>query len=283
MFAPASPSNDTLSAARVPAYLRATSAIRANFAKAGSETKLIGNFETGGLRLRMPRTGAGCDGVIVNTAGGLAGGDRCDLTFAAGPAASLRLTSQSAEKIYRSDTTPSEIALSLTLAHKAQVVWVPQETILFNDAALRRSVSVDMAADATLTFFEMTVFGRTARGERLTGGSLSDQWRIRRDGKLCFAENVRLDGDISEQLQPAATGGGASAIATLLYVAPKAEAKLKAARGVLGRAACEAAASAWNGVLVARFVARDAMHLRTAAAQLLTRLTRREVPRVWLV
>lgn len=284
MFASASPSNPAKSPpAAVPAYVRARSEIRARFERAGSATHLVDCFETGGMRLRLPNSETGCDAVLINTAGGLTGGDEARLSCAVGAKARVRITTQSAEKIYRAEQGPASVSATLSLDEGAQLSWLPQETILFDGSGLARTLSVDMAQSASLLLCEMTVLGRVARNERMTSGSFRDRWRIRRAGTLVFAEDVRLDGDISDTMQRAAIGSGAAAIATLLYVAPMAESRLESLRNVLASAKSNCGASAWNGMLVARFAARDPADLRGDVAGALRRLSRSELPRIWAV
>src|SRR5213592_2371137 len=58
--------------------------------------------ESGSLRVRFPSPEAeGLSGVFVNTAGGIAGGDRFDIDIAAGEGTRLTLTTAAAEKVYR--------------------------------------------------------------------------------------------------------------------------------------------------------------------------------------
>lgn len=267
--------------AAVPAFLRSKGEVRASFVRAGTATAISRLYETGGLRLKFPSAGAVCEGVIVNTAGGMTGGDEARFACELGRGARAVLATQSAEKIYRAEEAPVRISVQLHLEPKASLAWVPQETILFDSSGLARSLEADMEEDATLTVLEIAVFGRTARGERVTRGSFHDRWRIRRGGRLLFAEDIRLQGDIASTLDVVAVGSGASAIATLLHVAPKAEARVKSVRAALARARSECGASAWDGMLVARFAARDALNVRTDAAAALRRLLKADLPRIW--
>ena len=284
MFASASPSDSAEPRhAAVPAYVRARSEIRARFERAGAATRLVDCFETGGMRLRLPNSEAGCDAVLINTAGGLTGGDEARLSCSVGAKARVRITTQSAEKIYRAEQGPASVTATLSLDDGAQLSWLPQETILFDGSGLARTLSVDMALSASLLLCEMTVLGRVARNERMTSGSFRDRWRIRRVGSLIFAEDVWLDGDISVTMQRAAVGSGAAAIATLLYVSPVAESRLESFRNVLASANSNCGASAWNGMLVARFATGDPTDLRRDVANALRRLLRAELPRIWAV
>jgi len=264
----------------MPTLIRAVGDLRARFCAAERGTALADLYESGGYRLKFPR-GESCEAVIVNTGGGMAGGDQLAVNVAVEDNAETVISTQSAEKIYRADGEPSTIAVSLSLARGAECAWLPQETILFSGAKLRRRFTVSMAADATLTVFEGAVFGRVAMGERLTAGSFEDRWRIKRAGQLVFAEDVKLSDDIAHLLDRPAVGKGARAVATFLHIAPDAEALLEGARKALDHASCECGVSAWNGMLIARFAAHEPHLLRQTASHFLTEFRKRALPRVW--
>lgn len=265
--------------------LRARGLLKATFTRSGPFTRLGDSFETGGLRLRLPRpagnSSALTDVVLLNTAGGVAGGDDLSYNFSAGERANVRITSQSAEKVYRADAQAAQISTSLTVAERGNLAWLPLETILFNGARLRRSLSADVAASGRLLIGEITVFGRTGSGERVVSGAFADRWRIHRGGTLIFAEDIRLEGDITARLAQPVIGHGAAAIATVLFVDPKAEAHLNGARFALRHARTEWGASAWNGMLLARFAAAQAIDIRRDVAALIKRLMKTELPRIW--
>ena len=282
MFASASQSRSTgLPAAGVPAYVRARSDIRAEFIRSGKFTRLADSYEAGGLRLRFPNAAGMCDGVLINTAGGMTGGDQARLSFKTGRFARVRITTQSAEKIYRAEGKPAVASVDIQIDECASFAWIPQETILFNGSGLHRTLSADIARCATALLFEMTVFGRVARQEKMTCGAFRDSWRIRRGGDLIFADNIRLEGEIASVMTAAATGGGARAVATALFVAPDAEAQLNSVRDALRLTKSYCGVSAWNGMLVVRFAALDPQDLRHDASIVLPRLLRAQLPRIW--
>lgn len=284
MFASASPSEPGRPRGPdIPAFVRAKSEVRARFARIGAATKLADLYETGGQRLKVPNSASGCEAVLINTAGGMTGGDEARLSLTAGHATRCLVTTQSAEKIYRAEQAPATVTAELIAEQGSRLIWAPQETILFDGSRLKRTLTVHMASDAAVLVFEMTVFGRVARDERINSGLFTDRWRIWRDDDLVFADDVRLDGDISALMKSPATGGGAYAIGTLLYVAQDAEKRLNAVRAELPRARSSCGASAWNGMLVARFLARDPFDLRHDAARALRRVSKTELPRIWLV
>ena len=218
---------------------------------------------------------------MINTAGGMAGGDTAHLRFAVGPGAAVTITTQSAEKIYRAAGATSHVEAQLAVAAGSRLEWLPQETILFDDARLRRHIAVDVAPDASLLMAESVVFGRLARGETMSAGLFRDRWRVRRAQKLVFAEEVALEGAIGDLLDRPALGAGARAAATLLLVEPQAERHLDAARAALAQGTAVGGASAWNGMLVARLMSPSPAAVRAAMVALLGALRGRAAPRVW--
>ena len=139
-----------------------------------------------------------------------------------------------------------------------------------------------MAPDARLLAVEAIVLGRAAMGERVTTGLLSDQWRIRRGGRLVHAEAVHAAGDLAAATSGPATLRGGRAFATLVLAAPGAADRLDAARALLAAAeGVEAAATAKPDLLIARFVATEAWPLRVALVDFLMAFRPQPLPRVW--
>jgi urease accessory protein len=235
--------------------------------------------EEGSLRVRFPNvTGATPEAVIVNTGGGMAGGDRFAIALEVGAGARLIADTAAAEKIYRSTGADAALDVTLAVAAGGQLAWLPQETILFDRARLSRRIDIDLAEDAALIMAEAIVFGRAAMGESVREGHWSDRWRLRRGGRLVFAENVTLDGAIADKLARPAVAAGAIALATIVIV-PGGEATLAAVRAL--DFAGEAGISAWNGIAVVRLVAREGAALRRDLIAMLAALGQ-SVPRLWL-
>jgi urease accessory protein len=238
--------------------------------------------ESGSLRVRFPSPeGEGLSAVFVNTAGGVAGGDRFDIDIAAGEGARLTLTTAAAEKVYRATGKPAELNIALKAADGAHLAWLPQETILFDRARIARRIDIDLAEGASLLLCEIVVFGRAAMGETMRHGEFVDRWRLRRGGKLVFAETVRLEGDIGEKLAKAAVARGGAAIGTAL-IAPGDEALVERIREFQDSFGGEVGVSAWNGFAMARFCAQDAARLRADMMAVLGRASGRALPRLWL-
>lgn len=264
---------------------RAVGELRIAVKRFGAETVLDELRQVGCLKARFPRriVQGWMDAVMLNTGGGVAGGDRLDLAFAVGVGGQVTIAAQAAERFYRAlaADAPSRVRTRLTVASGAALEWLPQETILFDRSALDRRLEADLAADARFLGVETIVFGRAAMGETVRQGWLRDLIRVRRGGELLLHDAIRLDGDIAAALQRPAVGGGASVVATMVYVAPDAGAKLDAVRVALGPA--EAGASVWNGMMVARILGADSAAVRTAVVTALGVLRdARPLPRVWL-
>jgi urease accessory protein len=237
--------------------------------------------ESGSLRVRFPSPEAdGLSAVFVNTAGGVAGGDRFDIDIAAGEGARLTVTSAAAEKVYRASSEAAQLNIALKAASGAHLGWLPQETILFDRARISRRIDIDLAESASLLLCEIVVFGRSAMGERMLSGEFVDRWRLRRGGRLVFAETVRLDGDIGEKLAKPAVANGGVAIGTALIV-PGDEAVVGHIRKAAESFGGEVGISAWNGFAMARFCAQDAARLR-ADMTVLGRASGSALPRLWL-
>ncbi|MEY9105158.1 urease accessory protein [Bradyrhizobium yuanmingense] len=237
--------------------------------------------ESGSLRVRFPSPeDQGLSGVFVNTAGGVAGGDRFDIEIAAADAARLTLTTAAAEKVYRTPGAAAQLNIALKVGADAHLAWLPQETILFDRARVQRRFDIDLDEAASLLLCEIVVFGRTAMGERMEQGEFVDRWRLRRGGRLVFAETVRLDGDIGAKLGRSAVAKGGAAIGTALIV-PGDEALVERIREASKSFSGEAGISAWNGFAMARFCAQDAARLRADMMTVLAR-TGAALPRLWL-
>jgi len=246
----------------------------------GIETRLVEMFQEGSAKLRLPRTRTGAvEAVMINSGGGMTGGDRFSWTVEVGDGATAVLTTQACEKVYRADEGLAEVAAQLTVGAGARLDWLPQETILFDRSALSRTIEADVAGDGRLLIVESVVLGRRAMGETLSRAAFRDRWRVRRDGRLIFADALTLDGDIPARTASAPLLGGAGAFATLLLVASDVAGSLEAVRAAIGDLG---GASAFDGKLVARIAAPDGLTLRRALLPAIAALSGgRPAPSVW--
>jgi urease accessory protein len=269
-----------------PGMQRAFGRSRVTFAVGGGRTRLADLWQEGCAKVRLPNVhdGGGPVAVLINTAGGITGGDVIDNEAGWADGATATVTSQAAERIYRRSDGVGTVRTRLSVGAGAWGAWLPQETIVFDRAGLDRSLDIEIAEDATFTACEQLVLGRTAMGERVRTLDLVDRWRIRRDGRLVFADTLRLKGDPVAILAGGATGGGAAAMATIVRAAPGVGSAIDAVRSrldALDGSGVEAGASAFDGLVVVRLLARDGRALRNALEPTLQHLLGRPLPRVW--
>ena len=235
--------------------------------------------------------------VVATTSGGLAGGDSLEIAAAAGTGCRALVTTQAAEQVYRAMAAACTVQAAFSAAPGAWLEWLPQETILFDGARLRRRTEVDTVADGRLLACDMVVFGRRARGERFTRGLLHDAWRVHHDGELLWADDLHLDGDIRAKIDHPAGFAGAEAYATIVYVGADGADRLAPVRAEIDAAGVDtgapgpvrAAASQVNGGLVIRLLAAEARVLRTEVMRLCVFLRTEaaglpaRMPRVWTI
>ena len=267
----------------VPRLQRSAGLASLGVRREGGQDRLETFFQSGAAKMRLPRGGAGepLEAVLLNTAGGITGGDHLRYEVRVGAVARAIVTGQAAERIYRRSDGIATVENHLAVAERGELAWLPQETILFDRSALARRLTAEVAPDATLLMAESFVLGRAAMDETVRTAFVSETWRIRRGGRLAFADNLCFDGDPTAILEGGATARGARAFATIVLVAPDAEARLDAAREALSDGLGEGGASAWNGMLVARLIAPAGDVLRLDLVRLIEKLRGAPMPRVW--
>ena len=231
--------------------------------------------------------GADCETVLINTGGGIVGGDRLKIDVAvSGPGAIVTLSTAAAEKLYRSVDVGASVVTTLAVNAGAALYWLPQETILFEGAHLRRSLAVNLEAGARFVGIETIVFGRFAHGEVVRAGLLRDGWRVRRSGRLVFADETLVATPIETALARPAIGGGARATSLILASGEGIEDLLDPLRTTVasfadGDQAVEGGASIRDGMLTARLISRSSERLRLCVVDALRVLRPGPLPRTW--
>ena len=259
---------------------RARGRAHLGFRSQGGKTKLVDLHQSGCVKALLPKNHADrIDAVLINTAGGVTGGDKLLYSAQLDAGAELCLTTQTAERIYKSSGGVGQIETHFTLGKNTALDWLPQETILFEQSALVRQLTIEMDASASALILEPIVLGRKAMGETLQSCLFTDQWRVTRSGKLAYADALRITDPTA--LSGAACLGHNRAFATLVYIAPDAEARRDQMQSLIKFDDVTTATSAWNGCLVSRFGAPDAQPLRCALIHTLTEFRAHPLPRVW--
>lgn len=239
-------------------------------------------FQEGCAKIRWPkgRANEAFEAVLINTAGGLTGGDRLAWTIGVGTDCRVQATTQACEKIYKAAEGTARVSTEIDVAEGAFLSWLPQETILFDRSSLTRTLDVRLGGNARALIAEAVVFGRQAMGETVVTGTFSDRWRIWREGRLVHAEDFRIGPDVAEMINRPALLGGARAMATVLF-AGDAERHLERARAIIGE---KGGASVWSGKFLARLYDEDAYHLRKRLVPLVELLNEKaRLPKVWSI
>jgi urease accessory protein len=168
-------------------------------------SRIGGLHQRANAKIRIPKTyGTALEAVLINTTGGITGGDTLRWSLEAGADTTALVTTQACERVYRSTGDPAEVSTTIDVGDNASFFWLPQETILFEGGRLSRTLDVRLSGSARLLALETVILGREAMGETLQGASLHDRWRIRVGDGLIHADDLRLD--IGDEID---TGGQA--------------------------------------------------------------------------
>ena len=257
----------------------------------GSEngTRIEDVFERSPIRIMFPRSGSRPveEAVIINTGGGVAGGDRLECSVAALPGASIAVTSQAAEKVYRALYEPARVATRLKAQQSAKLAWLPQETIVFNRARLHRTTEIELFCGAELLALEWLVLGRAAHGEVVVGGTIIDSWRVKRDDRLIWADSFRITDEIFPHVTKKALLANCNAVATLIYFGPYLEKRLDVLREIIPSLGCNCGVTLVSGLIVVRFAAEESSDLKLALRNFLQQFGPElgsgpfQVPKMW--
>ncbi|MEM9277063.1 MAG: urease accessory protein UreD [Pseudomonadota bacterium] len=263
-------------------HQRVSAAAAASFKVVNGNTRLDRLYQQGSAKIRFPKNeGTDVEAVLINTAGGLTGGDQLSWDLRLRESTEVVATTQACEKAYRSSDGIAQLGTQLHLGSSTTLHWLPQETILYDGSALNRTFDVTMERRSTLLALESIVLGREAMGETVTGCLFRDRWRIRREGKLIFADDLKLEGK-----ENALAGmSGNRALASLLFIGDQDEEQMQALAGEL-RKLCPlntSGFSAFNGKVTGRILAQDSYSLRHALVPVLKFLRGSDLPRVWRI
>lgn len=263
-------------------HQRVDAAAAVSFKHDGLKTRLDRLYQQGSAKIRFPKHHAGAmEAVLINTAGGLTGGDRLSWDIGLARGCDVAITTQACEKSYKSSSGNAAVQTSIKLGADSKLHWLPQETILYDGSSLSRRFDVEIGAGAELLALECLVFGREAMGEQIDALFFHDRWRIRRQGKLVFADDLHAEG-----VPGSLAGMGRNrAVASLLFVGPQDNEHLTAIVQRLRKACPSGSAgfSAFDGKITGRVLARSSYELRQAIIPVLNCLRGESLPRVWRI
>jgi urease accessory protein len=268
---------------------RAEGSCRIVLSGSESGTRVMDVFQRSPIRVMFPRIGGAAvnEAVLINTAGGIAGGDRLECGVTALADVSIAVTSQAAEKVYRALDEPARITTKLKACEGAKLAWLPQETIVFNCARLSRETEIEFSSGAQLLALEWLVLGRAAHGEEMVGGHITETWRVKKDGRLIWADSFRATDEMFSHLHRNALLSNCKAVGTLIYFGPALDARLEFVRNIARSLECHCAATSVGGLIVVRFAAEVSSDLRLALRSFLQQFSRElepgpfRVPKMW--
>jgi urease accessory protein len=254
-----------------------------------SGTRIVDLFERSPIRIMFPgiRGAPIEEAVVVNTAGGIAGGDRLEISVTVLGNASVTVTSQAAERVYRALSESALIDTRLKLRQAAKLAWLPQETIVYNGARMRRNTDVEISAGAEMLALEWLVLGRAAHGEEMLDGQIIDGWQVKLDGRLIWADRFRATDDVFPRLRSPALLADFKAIGTLIYFGPDAEAWVQFMRALASQLRCHCFTTMVSGLVITRVAAREAAELKAGLREILLNFERTRtqgpfrIPKMW--
>ncbi|WP_417516824.1 urease accessory protein UreD [Minwuia sp.] len=251
-----------------PGLPRSVGAVRLAFLGVGERAALADLHQRGCMKARLPKVYGDepKTAVLINTAGGLTGGDRVSTEVTWGADADACISTQAAERIYRSTGDAAHITNTLNVAARASAEWLPQEMILFDQGRFLRRTAVHLQDDSRFLAVESMVLGRKAMGETVASGLIDDDWRIYRGTRLIYRDPFRLEGDLAAQIARPAVLDGAGAYATILAQVTDPKAMLDAVRDIAGTSG---GASLMKGLVTGRLIAKDGDSLRDLIARII--------------
>jgi urease accessory protein len=246
-------------------------------------------YQRSPIRIMFPRGGSAAleEAVFINTAGGIAGGDKLESGVTALANASIAVTSQAAEKIYRALNEPARLVTKLKACATAKLAWLPQETIIFNRGRVSRQTEIEVCSGCELLALECLVLGRAAHGEKMAGGDITDSWRVKKDGRLIWADTFRVTDEVFPYLQRKALLADCKAFATLIYFGPDLEIRLELMRNIASSITCDCAPTSVGGLIIVRFAVKDSFDLRIELRNFLRHFSQEagpgpfRVPKMW--
>lgn len=198
------------------------------YAQRGGKTQLIHNQVKAPLKVQRPFYPEGpgvCHSVVLHTAGGIVGGDRLSLSCHLEPNTQALITTAAASKIYRSNGLQAKQSIQMQVDAGATLEWLPQETIVFNGAIYRTDLRVELAPTASWLGWEITRFGRSARGERFLQGEWRSHTEVWQQGQPLWIDRQWLPG--KEEIINSPHGlAGQSVVGSLVWIGQAVEPEL---------------------------------------------------------
>jgi urease accessory protein len=268
---------------------RAAGIGRVVFAGGEDGTKIVDIYQKFPIALAFPKIDDAQhrEVVAINCSGGIAGGDRLQIEIVAQRGSSVAITTQAAEKVYRALDWPAQITTRLEVHENARLTWLPQETIVFDKARIKRRMDVALCSGAEIAALEWLVLGRVESGERVRSGYVMDSWRVSLDGRLIWADGVLLSDETFAHMHREALFSKWKAVGTLIYFGPCVARRLEVLREIAISLDCKCAATIVGAIIVVRVAAVASADLKRGLCALLDQFSRElspgpfRTPKMW--
>lgn len=171
--------------------------VQAGYTEASQLLKTrLGFQHRGPLRIQKalyPEGPSPCHAIIVHPPGGIAGGDRLEVIINSRPFSHGLVTNPSATKWYGTDSVvPASQLIDIALEGKFE--WLPQETIVFNQARVRSDIHVRASKTGAMLGWDHLIFGRHASGETFAAGNFNQTLGVEIDGQEVWRDKLVLRG-----------------------------------------------------------------------------------------
>ena len=255
-------------------------------------TVLVRREHRGPLRIQKalyPEGPAVCHAVIIHPPGGIVSGDRLSLDVDLGAHTHVLITTPGATKWYRTSGTTATQQVRIRASANAAIEWLPQESIIFNQARAESGMQIDLHENSIFLGWEILCFGRTASAETFAEGRFGQRWRIRQREAWLWNEAGAVAGGGALLASPAGLNGQPVCATLIAAGRPVSAALLARARAILVGMPCAArmAATRLPQVFVARYVGASTEEARAAFVALWHLLRPSQIgiearaPRLW--
>ena len=164
---------------------RATGILKATIR--GSQNRIGELYQEGSSRLFFPKNFSKIkECVVINTAGGITGGDKFECSIEAAEESSIVVTTQASEKVYKASNGSAEVEATFFVSKNSKLLWLPQDTILFSKSDLSRKITIRIEDNSEFLAFDQIVLGRSAMGEKIQKSNFNDKWKIYKGDKLIY-------------------------------------------------------------------------------------------------
>ena len=249
-------------------YQRSKGKLKLSFINSDAETSIYDLHQSGALKVLIPKAKSKhAEAVLINTGGGIVAGDSLSIEVTSYENTNTWITTQASEKVYKSNGELSLLKTKINLGDDSILFWCPKETILFNNSKFKRNLDFNIKSSSKMLVIENIVFGRLASGELNADCYFFDQWRIKRDEKLIFAENFLFED--KKSMYRNTNLGEYRSLMNIMYISHDAKNYINKMRNIISTGDLFGEASHWNDFISLRALAKNPIEFNKVIEQIL--------------